>query len=80
MLYELERQRGHGGRATLAVARKMVAHMLVHGIRHYAQLATALRAQGHAQPWSHDPITGDGYGPPAEFIREAPAPDTAPPS
>ena len=26
--YERERQRGHGGRATLAVARKMVAHML----------------------------------------------------
>jgi transposase len=28
LLYERERQRGHGGRATLAVARKMVAHML----------------------------------------------------
>lgn len=28
LLYEPERQRGHGGRATLAVARKMVAHML----------------------------------------------------
>jgi len=28
LLYERERQHGHGGRATLAVARKMVAHML----------------------------------------------------
>ena len=28
LLYERERQRGHGGRATLAVARKMVGHML----------------------------------------------------
>ncbi len=61
-----------------APAGKMVLHLLVHGIRHYAQLATALRAQGHPQPWSHDPITGEGFGPPAEFTRETTVPATDP--
>ena len=37
-----------------ASKRKIVAHALVHGIRHWAQLATALRAHGHPQPWGHD--------------------------
>ncbi len=54
-----------------ASAGKMIAHMLVHGIRHYAQMATALRAAGHAQPWQHDLILGDGFGPPGEFTQEA---------
>ena len=61
-----------------ASAGKMVAHMLVHGIRHYAQLATALRAAGHAQPWQHDLILGDGFGPPGAFTREATAADADP--
>ena len=37
-----------------ASARKIVAHALVHGVRHWAQIATALRQAGHAQPWMHD--------------------------
>ncbi|HEX8359385.1 MAG TPA: DinB family protein [Longimicrobium sp.] len=35
-------------------ARKVVAHALMHGIRHWAQLATVLRAEGYRQPWGHD--------------------------
>ena len=37
-----------------ASARKIVAHALLHGIRHWAQIATALRAHGHPQRWHHD--------------------------
>jgi uncharacterized damage-inducible protein DinB len=37
-----------------ASARKIVAHTLMHGIRHWAQLATALRQQGHKTDWPHD--------------------------
>ncbi|HEV7587780.1 MAG TPA: DinB family protein [Longimicrobium sp.] len=33
--------------------RKVVAHALLHGIRHWAQIATALRQAGHEQ-WPHD--------------------------
>jgi uncharacterized damage-inducible protein DinB len=37
-----------------ASKRKIVAHALVHGIRHWAQIATALRQAGHATGWDHD--------------------------
>ena len=37
----------HGSR------RKVVAHALLHGVRHWAQIATALRQAGHEQ-WPHD--------------------------
>lgn len=40
-----------------ATARKIVAHTLMHGIRHWAQLATALRQQGHKTDWPHDLLT-----------------------
>ncbi len=53
-----------------ASARKMVAHMLVHGVRHYAQLAMKLREQGHRAPGEHDLITAEGFGPPAVFHKE----------
>jgi uncharacterized damage-inducible protein DinB len=33
--------------------RKIVGHALLHGIRHWAQIATALRQAGHEQ-WPHD--------------------------
>ena len=46
---------------------KMLAHTLVHGIRHYAQLATKLREQGQLQPWQHDQILEEGFGPAAAF-------------
>jgi len=42
-----------------ASARKIVAHALMHGIRHWAQLATALRRAGHPQPWGHDLLMSD---------------------
>jgi uncharacterized damage-inducible protein DinB len=37
-----------------ASPQKIVAHALIHGIRHWAQLATALRQRGYPQDWSHD--------------------------
>ncbi|MFL5386306.1 MAG: DinB family protein [Longimicrobiaceae bacterium] len=37
----------HGSR------RKVVAHALLHGVRHWAQIATALRQAGYEQ-WPHD--------------------------
>ncbi len=40
--------------ARRASARKMIAHAIVHGVRHWAQLATVLREQGHRTDWPHD--------------------------
>lgn len=37
-----------------ASKRKIVAHALIHGIRHWAQIATALRQAGHGEQWMHD--------------------------
>jgi uncharacterized damage-inducible protein DinB len=37
-----------------ASARKMLTHCLIHSVRHWGQLATALRQQGHATNWKHD--------------------------
>lgn len=37
-----------------ATARKMIGHALMHGIRHWAQLATVLRQEGDRTDWSHD--------------------------
>jgi len=37
-----------------ASRRKIVAHALLHGIRHWAQIATTLRQHGYPQPWGHD--------------------------
>jgi uncharacterized damage-inducible protein DinB len=37
-----------------ATAHKIVMHSFLHGIRHWAQIATALRQAGHPQPWQHD--------------------------
>ncbi|HYW06399.1 MAG TPA: DinB family protein [Longimicrobium sp.] len=42
-----------------ASTRKIVAHALMHGIRHWAQIATALRGAGHPQPWGHDLLMSD---------------------
>ncbi|MFB3915289.1 MAG: DinB family protein [Terriglobales bacterium] len=33
---------------------KVIVHALMHGIRHWAQLATALRQQGFKTNWPHD--------------------------
>ncbi len=37
-----------------ASRRKIFIHALLHGLRHWAQLATLLRQQGHSQDWQHD--------------------------
>jgi uncharacterized damage-inducible protein DinB len=37
-----------------ATAHKVTMHLFLHGIRHWAQIATALRQAGHRQPWEHD--------------------------
>jgi uncharacterized damage-inducible protein DinB len=42
-----------------ASARKIVAHALLHGVRHWAQLATLLRQQGYATDWMHDLLMSD---------------------
>ena len=42
-----------------ASARKIVGHTLLHGVRHWAQLATLLRQQGHATDWMHDLLMSD---------------------
>ena len=42
-----------------ASARKIVAHALLHGIRHWAQLATVLRQHGRATDWMHDLLLSD---------------------
>lgn len=34
--------------------RKIFVHALLHGVRHWAQLATYLRQQGYKQDWPHD--------------------------
>jgi uncharacterized damage-inducible protein DinB len=39
-----------------ASRRKIFAHALLHGVRHWGQLATFLRQQGHKQDWPHDLI------------------------
>lgn len=40
--------------ALTASKRKCLVHSLFHGARHWAQLASILRAAGHKQDWRHD--------------------------
>jgi uncharacterized damage-inducible protein DinB len=42
-----------------ASRRKIFIHALVHGVRHWAQLATELRHQGYQTDWPHDFIFSD---------------------
>ena len=42
-----------GGTLT-ASRRKIFIHALLHGVRHWAQLASYLRQQGYKQEWPHD--------------------------
>jgi uncharacterized damage-inducible protein DinB len=37
-----------------ASRRKIFIHALLHGVRHWAQLAACLRQQGYKQDWQHD--------------------------
>jgi uncharacterized damage-inducible protein DinB len=43
----------------VASKRKVVAHALLHGIRHWAQIATALRQAGYDGQWMHDILASD---------------------
>jgi uncharacterized damage-inducible protein DinB len=42
-----------------ASKRKMFTHAMLHGVRHWAQLATALREKGHGTDWGHDFLFSD---------------------
>jgi uncharacterized damage-inducible protein DinB len=42
-----------------ASKRKMFAHAMLHGVRHWAQLATALRENGNGTDWPHDFLFSD---------------------
>jgi len=42
-----------------ASRRKMFAHAMLHGVRHWAQLATALREKGRGTDWGHDFLFSD---------------------
>ncbi len=37
-----------------ATPRKLLAHGLLHAVRHWAQIAAALRAHGYRTDWQHD--------------------------
>jgi uncharacterized damage-inducible protein DinB len=39
--------------------RKFLIHTFVHGTRHWAQLASALRAHGYKTDWQHDLVMSD---------------------
>ncbi len=39
---------------TVGSKRKFLVHVLVHSMRHWAQLATVLRQHGHRADWDHD--------------------------
>lgn len=42
-----------------ATAHKVTVHLFLHGIRHWAQIATALRQAGHPSDWQHDFLLSD---------------------
>lgn len=42
-----------------ASARKIVIHACTHHVRHWAQIASALRSQGHRSDWPHDFLMSD---------------------
>jgi uncharacterized damage-inducible protein DinB len=44
-------------------ARKMIAHILIHEVRHWAQIALAVRQNGLAPPGEHDLIFSPSFGP-----------------
>ena len=42
-----------------ATARKVVTHLMLHGVRHWAQLATIVRQGGYDTGWFHDILLND---------------------
>jgi uncharacterized damage-inducible protein DinB len=49
-------------------ARKLVAHILIHEIRHWAQIAVVLRQHGIAPPGDHDLLFSESFGPLARRV------------
>lgn len=47
------------GFTVTGTARKFVTHVFIHSLRHWAQLATVLRQQGHEVGWPHDFVLSD---------------------
>jgi uncharacterized damage-inducible protein DinB len=52
-----------GGFRLQGSARKLVAHILVHEIRHWAQIAVTVRLHDLAPPGEHDLVFSKSYGP-----------------
>lgn len=48
-----------GGFTVSGSARKFLTHACVHGLRHWAQIATVLRQNGHETDWPHDFVLSD---------------------
>ena len=44
-------------------ARKLIAHILVHEIRHWAQVALTIRQHGLVPPGDHDLLFSESFGP-----------------
>jgi uncharacterized damage-inducible protein DinB len=62
--YELEAMGFH----LQGSARKLIAHILLHEIRHWAQVALAVRQHGHAPPGDHDLLFSTSFGPLAHRV------------
>ena len=58
-VYEVE----GGGFEIRGPARKLVAHILLHEVRHFAQVAAAVRERGLAPPGDHDILFSKSFGP-----------------
>ena len=43
-----------GGPPMTVLRRKLAAHILLHEVRHFAQIAYAVRVAGHEPPGEHD--------------------------
>ena len=62
-----------------ASSHQIIGHVLIHGVRHWAQIATALRQHGYRRSWPHDFLffseAGDAerMGGSARLERAAPA-------
>ena len=52
-----------GGFRLEGPARKLIAHILVHEIRHWAQVAVTIRQHGLAPPGEHDLLFSKSFGP-----------------
>jgi uncharacterized damage-inducible protein DinB len=58
-IYEVE----SGGFNLRGTARKLVVHILVHEVRHWAQAAVVVRQDGLAPPGDHDLCFSESFGP-----------------